>query len=72
MTRKEVLGTTRHFMMLDEQTGPRTIVGRAQPMSRELMLQTLNTNHPRWQQLPGMEKEVEDIITEALKRHNMT
>lgn len=72
MTREEVLGTTRHFMMLDEQANPRAIVGRAQPMSRELMLQTLNTNHPRWQQLPGMKKEVEDIITEALKRHNMT
>lgn len=71
MKRQEVITFVRHNMMLDEQTDPRAVVGRAQPMSRELMLQTLDINHPRWQQIPGMEKEVGDIITEALNQHNM-
>lgn len=71
MKRQEVITFVRHNMMLDEQTDHRSVVGRGRPMSRELMLQTLDVNHPRWQQIPGMEKEVGDIITEALNQHNM-
>ena len=71
MKRKEVLDTTRHFMMLDDRTDPREVVSHNRPMCRDYMIQTLNHNHPRWQQIPGLETEVETLIAESYKKHHI-
>lgn len=71
MSRSEVIEVTRGFMMLDEVTDPRAVEGRGRPMTRGLMLSTLNQNYPRWQQIPGLEGEIEAIIVEAYKKHNI-
>lgn len=71
MTRKEVLETARHFMMLDKQTDSRAVVSHNRPMVREMMLSTLNQNYPRWQQIQGLEREIEAIIVEAYKKHRI-
>jgi len=71
MLRSEVIDTTRHFMILDEVSDPRAVTGRSKPMSRELMLSTLDHNHPRWREIVGIESKVEAIIVEAYRKHRI-
>lgn len=71
MKREDVLTFVRHNMILDEQTDLRTVVSHNRPMTRDYMIQTLNLNHPRWQQISGIEAEVEALIVESYKKHHM-
>lgn len=71
MKRSKVLETTRHFMMADGRQEPQSTFGRARPASREYMLGILDHNHPDWRQIVDIEAEVETIIAEAYKKHNM-
>lgn len=70
MKREDVISLVRGYMMLDADRRD-VLQAKGRPMCPEFMLQTLELNCPQWRKIAGLEEEVNDLILQAVKLHNL-